>query len=148
MNMFCFQCQETARGTGCTIRGVCGKPADVSRLQDLLIYLMKGLSICSLELKKANLTDERADKFIIEGLFSTVTNVNFDKEYFIEKITEGIELREQIKSRLRENGIQIDDKLHDAALFQCESTEEMFQKAESVGILSTGDEDIRSLKSL
>ena len=148
MNMFCFQCQETARGTGCTIRGVCGKPADVSRLQDLLIYLMKGLSICSLELKKANLTDERADKFIIEGLFSTVTNVNFDKEYFIEKITEGIELREQIKSRLRENGIQIDDKLHDAALFQCESTEEMFQKAESVGILSTGDEDIRSLKEL
>ena len=148
MNMFCFQCQETARGTGCTIRGVCGKPADVSRLQDLLIYLMKGLSICSLELKKANLTDEKADKFIIEGLFSTITNVNFDKDYFIEKIKEGIKLREQIKSRFSENGIRLDRELHDAAVFQCGNDDEMLQKAESVGILATEDEDIRSLKEL
>jgi len=148
MNMFCFQCQETAKGTGCTIRGVCGKPVDVSRLQDLLIYLLKGISICGLELKKAGLADEKAGKFIIEGLFSTVTNVNFDKDYFVEKIKEGIELRERIKSRLRENGIQTDKKLHDAAVFRCDSEEEMFQKAESVGVLSTGDEDIRSLREL
>jgi hydroxylamine reductase len=148
MNMFCYQCQETAKGTGCTIRGVCGKTSDVAKLQDLLVYVLKGLSICNLELKKADHNDEKADKFIIEGLFSTITNVNFDKDYFIEKIKEGIKLREQIKSRFSENGIRLDRELHDAAVFQCGNDDEMLQKAESVGILATEDEDIRSLKEL
>ncbi len=148
MNMFCFQCQETAKGTGCTIRGVCGKTGDVSRLQDLLIYVLKGLSICNLKLKMADQANEKADKFIIEGLFSTITNVNFDKDYFIQKIKEGIKLRDQIKSQLSEAEIQPDEEFHDAAVWKCDSDDEMLKKAESVGILTTEDEDIRSLKQL
>ena len=128
MNMFCFQCQETAKGTGCTIRGVCGKTGDVSRLQDLLIYVLKGLSICNLKLKKANQANEKADKFIIEGLFSTITNVNFDKDYFIQKIKEGIKLRDQIISQLSEAGIQSDEELHDAAVWKCDSDDEMLKR--------------------
>ncbi|HEY8499973.1 MAG TPA: hydroxylamine reductase [Clostridia bacterium] len=109
---------------------------------------MKGLSICNLKLKKAGRNNEKADKFIIEGLFSTVTNVNFDKDFFIQKIKEGIELREQIKNQFGEAGIRLDKELHDAAVFKCGSEEEMLQKAENIGVLSTGNEDIRSLKEL
>ena len=83
MSMFCYQCQETAKGTGCTMRGVCGKTADVANLQDLLIYTLKGISVYTLEARKAGIDTAEADKFIMEGLFATITNANFDKEYFI-----------------------------------------------------------------
>jgi len=87
MNMFCYQCQEAAKCTGCTVRGICGKTSDVSNLQDLLIYVLKGISIYSTELKKAGVQTPEADNFMVDGLFSTITNVNFGKEYFIEKIS-------------------------------------------------------------
>ena len=92
MNMFCYQCQEAAKCTGCTVRGICGKTSDVSNLQDLLIYVLKGISIYSTELKKAGVQTPEADNFMVDGLFSTITNVNFGKEYFIEKISQALRL--------------------------------------------------------
>jgi hydroxylamine reductase len=148
MSMFCYQCQETVRGTGCTARGVCGKTADVANLQDLLLYVLKGISIYAIKLREANLENEKVDKFIIESLFSTITNVNFDKDCFAEKIKEGLALRGEIRVQLMEAGIQMDDNLHDAAVWYGKSMDELEQKAASVGVMRTKDEDIRSLREL
>ncbi len=148
MNMFCYQCQEAAKGTGCTLKGVCGKSADVSGLQDLLIYVLKGVSIYNLKLKEAGIKNEKADRFILKGLFATVTNVNFDKDYFVDKIREGLALRNEIRDQLREAGINVNGNVHDAAVWYGESIDEFEKKAASVGILSTGNEDVRSLREL
>ncbi|HHW48772.1 MAG TPA: hydroxylamine reductase [Clostridiaceae bacterium] len=148
MKMFCYQCQEAAKGIGCTVRGVCGKTDEVSNLQDLLIYVLKGISVYSVKLREANLKSEKADKFIIEGLFSTVTNVNFDKDYFIRKIKEGLALRDELKDQLLNANIELDRDLHDAAVWHGESLDDMERKAASVGILKTENEDIRSLREL
>jgi hydroxylamine reductase len=148
MGMFCYQCQETVRGTGCTIRGVCGKTAEVANLQDLLLYVLKGISIYAMKLREANLKNEKIDKFVIESLFSTITNVNFDKDCFAEKIKEGLALRGEIRVQLMNAGIGMDDNLHDAAIWYGESMDELEQKAASVGVLGTKDEDIRSLREL
>lgn len=148
MSMFCFQCQEAAKGIACTVRGVCGKTDEVSNLQDLLIYVLKGISIYSVKLREANLKSEKADKFIIEGLFSTVTNVNFDKDYFVKKIKEGLALRNELKDQLLKAGIKLDEDLPDAAVWYGESMDELEQKAASVGILKTENEDVRSLREL
>ena len=86
MSMFCYQCQETAKGSGCTVQGVCGKKADVANLQDLLIYTLKGISAYTVEARKAGIATAAADKFVMEGLFATITNANFDKEYFVQTI--------------------------------------------------------------
>ena len=98
MSMFCFQCQETAKGTGCTMRGVCGKTSDVANLQDLLIYTLKGISAYTLEAREAKLPTGGADKFIMEGLFATITNANFDKERFVAWIKEALVVREDVKN--------------------------------------------------
>ncbi len=148
MSMFCFQCQETAKGTGCTVRGVCGKTDDVAKLQDLLIYVLKGISIYSTRARSKGLKFDNVDRFIIEGLFSTITNVNFDREYFVKKIREALALRGELKDLLLKEGIEMDENLHDAAVWYGEREEELERKAESVGILSTRNEDIRSLREL
>ncbi|HQQ67057.1 MAG TPA: hydroxylamine reductase, partial [Thermotogota bacterium] len=88
--MFCFQCQEAAKNIGCTVRGVCGKTDDVANLQDLLIYLIKGISIYSLKAKEQGKETKKADQLIIESLFSTITNANFDRQYFIGAIKNAI----------------------------------------------------------
>jgi len=146
--MFCYQCQEAAKGTGCTLKGVCGKTGEVSGLQDLLIYVLKGISIYNVELRKAGLKSDKADKFIVEGLFSTVTNVNFDNGYFVKKIKEGLALRDELKDQLLNAGVKVDENVHDAAVWYGESMEDFEKKAASVGILSIENEDIRSLKEL
>jgi len=146
--MFCFQCQETAKGTGCTLRGVCGKTDEVANLQDLLLYVLKGISIYNIKLKDANPGNKKADKFIIEGLFSTITNVNFDKNYFAEKIKEGLALRDELRDELTKAGINLDKDLHDAAVWQGESLVDLEKKAALVGVLRTDNEDIRSLREL
>ena len=148
MNMFCYQCQEAAKGTGCTVRGVCGKTNDVSNLQDLLIYALKGISIFSTKLKNAGAKTPEADTLVVDGLFSTITNVNFGKEYFIKNIRQALELREQLKEQAVKAGIQPDNDLHDAAVWTAETTEDFEAKAVSVGILADENEDIRSLKSI
>ncbi|MDI6604726.1 MAG: hydroxylamine reductase [Thermoanaerobacteraceae bacterium] len=147
MSMFCFQCQETAKGTGCTSRGVCGKPENVANLQDLLIYTLKGIAYVNEKARKVDLNNEKTDKFLSEGLFATITNVNFDKNYFVEKIKEGLALRDEIIKQLKNAGINLYD-LPDAVTWTADSVEEFDKKAAKVGILSTENEDIRSLRGL
>ncbi|MDK2836734.1 MAG: hydroxylamine reductase [Thermosediminibacterales bacterium] len=148
MSMFCFQCQETAKGTGCTVRGVCGKTDEVANLQDLLIYVLKGISVYSTMAREAGLKNEKVDNFIVESLFSTVTNVNFDKEYFLEKIKEGLKLRDEVKAQLLKTGQTVEGNLHDAATWTGEDTEDLEQKAKTIGVLATENEDVRSLREL
>jgi hydroxylamine reductase len=148
MSMFCYQCQEAAKGTGCTVRGVCGKTDQVANLQDLFLYVLKGIAVYSVELREVGFKSEKADKFIIEGLFSTITNANFDKECFVKKINEGLALRGEIKDKLLKAGIELGKNLHDAAVWYGESLNDMEQKAASVGVLNTENEDIRSLREL
>ncbi|NLX87298.1 MAG: hydroxylamine reductase [Clostridiales bacterium] len=148
MGMFCFQCQEAAKGTGCTVRGVCGKTEDTANLQDLLIYTLKGISIYGVKAREAGIKDRHVDRFIAESLFSTITNANFDKESFIKRIREGIELRESLKEKLIKETGQVKDGLHDAAMWKAGTDEELYRKAAQVGVLSTSNEDIRSLREL
>lgn len=149
MNMFCYQCQEAAKGTGCTARGVCGKSAEVANLQDLLIYTLKGLSILGLKADELNMNISKVDKFLIDGLFMTITNTNFNEDRFIGKIRKGLKLREELKSDLINRGVSLDN-LHDSAMWIGDTLEEFEAKANSieVGVLSTEDEDIRSLREL
>ncbi len=148
MGLFCYQCQETAKGTGCTIRGVCGKTDDVAKMQDLLIYVLKGISVYGVEARKADNIDDETDKFIMESLFSTITNVNFDKEYFIDRIKQGLAIRDKMRETLAKNGIKLDADLPDAALWIPNTPEELEEKADAVGVLATENEDIRSLRQL
>ncbi|KYO65844.1 hydroxylamine reductase [Thermovenabulum gondwanense] len=143
MSMFCFQCQEAAKNQGCTLRGVCGKSQDTAKLQDLLIYTLKGISYVNQRAREKGATDEKVDKFIIESLFSTLTNVNFDEEYFVKAIEKGLSIREEIISKINLD----ENELPDAATWKG-TKEEFLTKAEKVGILSEENEDIRSLKEL
>lgn len=140
--MFCYQCEETNKGEGCTIQGVCGKKGDVAILQDLLIYVLKGISICNIEAKKKGIKNENVDIFITNELFSTITNTNFDKSYFLNKIKEALKLRDEIynEGSLKHN--------YDAVSWNPLDDEDIFKKAQEVGVLSTENEDIRSLQQL
>ncbi len=148
VSMFCYQCQETAKGTGCTIRGVCGKTKDVANLQDLLIYVLKGISIFNLEAKQLGLETDKADKFVFEGLFATITNANFDQEFFVDRIKQGLVLRDELKRQVLEGGGKLADNLPDAAIWTANTVEDFEDKAQQIGILSTENEDVRSLREL
>ncbi len=141
-NMYCYQCQETAKGKGCTIVGVCGKKSEVAELQDLTIYLLKGLSLINLERKERNEETRDVDDFITETLFSTITNVNFDKHYFLDKINEALTLRNTITKKT-ENQSDVD-----VLTWEPNNEQDMFEKAKTVGVLSEPNEDLRSLKEL
>ncbi|SEM75600.1 hydroxylamine reductase [Mesobacillus persicus] len=149
MSMFCYQCQETANGTGCTIAGICGKKDDLANMQDLLVYVAKGLAIVSTEARELGLKNNEADKFIVNSLFMTITNANWDKNDFFNKVRTGLALREEIKLSIREAGSEILNS-SDFVTWYGESTFEFETKAASqeVSILATKDEDIRSLREL
>ena len=147
-SMFCFQCQEAAKGTGCTIQGVCGKTSDVANLQDLLLYTLKGISIFAAKGRELGLTDSVTEKFIIESMFATITNANFDRDGFIARVREGIKLRDQWKSRLNDIDVALPLANHDAAIWLPGTEEEMEEKAAAVGVLTTTNEDVRSLREL
>lgn len=140
--MFCYQCQETAKGTGCNVRGVCGKTEKTANLQDLLIYTLKGLSLVSLKAGENNIDPSETDKFIVDSLFATITNANFSNTSFIERIKEALIKREKIN--LIKNNID----LPDAATWTAKTEDQFAKKAQEVGILKTENEDIRSLKEL
>ncbi len=148
MGMFCYQCQETARGTGCTMRGVCGKTADVANLQDLLIYTLKGIALYNLEARKAGLPTAAADKFVMESLFATITNANFDRNDFVSHIKKALAIRENVKQALIKAGAAVDGIKHDSATWTGESETDFEGKAALIGILSTENEDVRSLREL
>lgn len=145
--MFCNQCQEALKNYACTAVGVCGKAEDVAAFQDLLIYVMQGLAFYTTKLREKGIKMPEVDKFILEGLFSTITNVNFDKDYFVEKIKEGLELKEKVRRVFLENGGESYNE-PDAAIWFGKSVEEFSNKAMEVNLLREKDDDIRALKSL
>ena len=146
--MFCYQCQETAKGTGCTVRGVCGKTPDVANLQDLLLFILKGIAHYRVQLRALDAVDHSADRFILDGLFMTITNANFDKQRFVEKIKEAIKLREQLKQAFLDKGGKPEKITFEGAFWTANTLEEMESKAGFVGVLSTENEDIRSLREM
>ena len=99
--MFCYQCEQTAKGQGCTIAGVCGKTANIANLQDLLVYKLRELSQLVLQAQKAGLRDEKISVFTAEALFVTLTNVNFDPEAIVAYIRKTAELHEQLHKQLQ-----------------------------------------------
>ena len=148
--MFCFQCEQTAKGEGCTKIGVCGKQPDTAALQDLLIYALKGLSLYAVEGQKHGVKDAEIDQFTCEAIFSTLTNVNFDSARFVKWINRAVELREGLKSKVAAAGGNI-DFAEPAAAFQPAATQdELVAQGEGVGIKSDPDvnPDILSLKQL
>ncbi|RJQ66637.1 MAG: hydroxylamine reductase [Desulfobacteraceae bacterium] len=147
--MFCFQCEQTAKGQGCTKLGVCGKQPEVAALQDLLIYEVKGLSQVALAARKAGIKDPDVDRFACEAIFSTLTNVNFDPDRFETMIRNGARLRDGLKARLKAAGAQVPEE-GPAAFVPAASRQEMLGQGEKAGIPSTDrlDADIRSLREL
>jgi hydroxylamine reductase len=146
MSMFCYQCQEASGGKGCTVRGVCGKTDTTANLQDLLIYLLKGISVYSTKAKELGVETPQVDIFVMESLFMTITNANFDNDAFVEQIKEALELRDEIKAKAEAAGAEFAD-LYEGATWT--GTEEEFSaKAKEVGVLQTDNEDVRSLREL
>lgn len=144
-NMFCFQCQEAAKGTGCTIKGVCGKDDQLANRMDLLMYVVKGISVIGSELEKKGLNDGEADMFVTEALFSTITNANFDLDSINLRIHRGLDLKAKMLEKAIQNQIEL-PKL-DAVTWS--APEDKFETVSKlVGVLSEPNEDIRSLKEL
>ena len=171
--MFCFQCQETAGCTGCTKFGVCGKSPELANMQDLLIYVTKGLSEVTTRLRKeGKKIDKELNHFITLNLFTTITNANFDNEVFYSRVKEALRIKRELIEKLNDK-----NNLSEVALWDASSNEEMDKKAgilervknvvsgskevktlntileeksnsDEVGVLATKDEDIRSLREL
>ena len=146
--MFCFQCQEAAKNEGCTVKGVCGKTADVANLQDLLLFLCKGISHYTVPLRKYGIEIPQINKFITDSLFMTITNANFDKNRFTTRLLMAFEMRNAAKERLTNTGGNIDGITFDGALWVGETEAEISKKAFEVGVLTTKNEDVRSLREL
>ena len=142
MSMFCFQCQETARGTGCEVRGVCGKTEEVAKIQDLLIYTTKGVGevIVKGKIDVSSLSHENHET--LTSLFMTITNANFDDVVLIDQIKKMIDIRDNLKKQVP--GLE----LTDAATFEFTTREAMVEKAANIGVLATKNEDIRSLREM
>lgn len=141
--MFCYQCQETAGCTGCKIVGVCGKTSDVAYLQDLLIYITKGISEILVRLREEGKEELReVDILVIENLFTTITNVNFNSEDLKDKIEKSLKVKEKLLNKLENK-----EELSKAALISIKR-EEFLVKIEEAGILFEKDEDKRSLKEM
>jgi len=142
MSMFCYQCQETAGGQGCKIRGVCGKTEEVAKLQDLLIYTLKGISDIVIKSKTDVGSIKKVNHEVLNSLFMTITNANFDDGSIEAQIKKMISLRDELKNS------SDPERLHDAALFSVDSRDSMLEKADSIGVLSTENEDVRSLREM
>ncbi len=149
MGMFCFQCEQTAKGAGCTVSGVCGKQPDVAALQDLLVHQLKGIGYLANSLRKMGIKNTGADIFTIEALFTTVTNVNFDSQDIIEILKKGAILKTRLYNQLLNSGADKQD-YPEAVLFTLASTDtEMIAQGVEYGILAEQpNEDIRSLQQL
>jgi len=146
--MFCFQCEQTARPNGCQKVGVCGKKPDVAALQDLLVYMLKGLSVVANEGRKVGVNEKDVNVFTLEALFSTLTNVDFDPERFVELIKRTYEIREALKEKVKANGGTIDESIEAVNFKPGNSKDEMVAQGEKVGILADKDlgDDILSLR--
>lgn len=145
--MFCYQCQETMQNKGCNLKqGVCGKKENTADLQDLLIHTLKGISVLAKVANENDILTEKEDAFLLQSLFSTITNANFDENWFIKRVTEAINLRETLKEKLSNKKIGIDQSLLNLDCISWKADEEEYlNKAKSVGFLSINDETRRSL---
>ena len=147
MSMFCYQCQEAAKGIGCTIKGVCGKNDDLANMMDLLLFVTKGVCVYSSALREQRgYENPTVNKFVFDSLFATITNANFDKADITSRVSRAIEIRNMLRDEAKKQGISV------VASFEgCTwegKPEEFEAKAASVGILNETNEDIRSLKEL
>jgi len=142
MSMFCYQCQETAKGTGCEIKGVCGKNEEVAKLQDLLIYVSKGISELVVKGKLDVSGIMETNREILTSLFMTITNANFDENAIEKQIIKMIHVRDDLGKKVSL------DVCHDSVSFEVGSREQMLEKASQVGVLATENEDVRSLREL
>lgn len=144
--MFCFQCQETAKGTGCTLRGVCGKEVTTSAMMDMLLFSVRGLCVVTNLLRKNSISvPEKVDIFILDALFTTITNANFDEKTIQRKVEKGFKLRDTMIKEATKNGIKIpgtDETMYSG------NPDDYYEKAKSIGVLREEREDIRSLKEL
>ncbi len=145
-NMFCYQCQETAKGSGCTVKGVCGKTSTTSNNMDLLLFVVRGVSIIATELRKAGKSiAPEVNGFVTDALFSTITNANFDDESILARVEKGLKLRAQLQTEAKKAGIalpQVEELTWDG------NTATYNAVAAKVGILRETNEDFRSLKEL
>lgn len=149
MSMFCYQCQEAAHGTGCTVVGACGKKDDTSALQDLLIYTLKGVAYYARQAELQGLeVDAHVRDTITTGLFTTITNANFDNQVFLDRVRHALVLREQLKDLIQSGGFVLPPDRHDALHWYSDDPEQLLLKSTQVGILTTADPDIRSLREL
>lgn len=144
--MFCFQCQEAAKGTGCMIKGVCGKDDETANRMDLLLFITKGVSVVATQLRNAGVEiPAHINHFVVDALFSTITNANFDIESITRRIVKGIELRDQLKDEAGKRGIEL--PVIDELVWKGDKS--TFEgKALTVGVLREANPDIRSLKEL
>lgn len=138
--MFCYQCEEALNQKGCTKRGICGKDEETANLIDLLIYLCRGISARNLPAMEKGAENKKAGTFIMDSLFMTLTNVNFDKDRYFEMIDEAIKLRDSLPPAANSE--------HDACTWKPKNRAEIEEKAKHVGVLSTQNEDVRSLREL
>jgi len=151
--MFCFQCQETAKNQGCTVKGMCGKPEETANLQDLLIHVLKGIGVYGEKAAELGVLDRNTGKSVSESLFSTITNVNWDDDWFASRIKEALNVREDIKGKFlaayqEKNGQAFSEALPDAATWSSQDAATFQAKAKEVGIMATENEDVRSLREL
>ena len=144
--MFCFQCQETAKNTGCTVRGVCGKEETTANLQDLLVFNLKGIAVLVKQGKAADvdLTTE-AGRFVTMALFTTITNTNFNDDNLVKWIKKAQDFKKSVKEKVEGKAA---GALPDAALWFSDNEAEYQEKAKKVGVLATENEDVRSLREL
>ena len=144
--MYCFQCQETAKNQGCTVKGVCGKPEGTADLQDLLIYVCKGISVYGEKLMQQGTVDKEAGRFICKALFVTITNAAWDDDSIIEWIRKGLKVREAVAARAG----TMPGTLPDCATWKADSKEDIMAKsmADEVRITAMQNEDVRSLREL
>ncbi len=151
--MFCFQCQETAKNQGCTVKGVCGKPGDTAELQDLLIFNLKGIAVYGKKLQEFGIQDNDTALFVAKALFTTITNANFDNESLIAFVKESLDRKKAMQAKFQsaykaKNGQDFNGALPEAATWFTDNLAEFAEKAKSVGVLATENEDVRSLREL
>ena len=151
--MFCFQCQETAKNQGCTIKGVCGKQEDTAGLQDLLIFNLKGIAVYGKKLKEFDIQNNETALFVAKALFTTITNANFDNDSLIRFVKESLERKKAMQAQFlktykEKNGRDFTGSLPEAATWFTDNSTEFAEKAKSVGVLATENVDVRSLREL
>jgi len=148
--MFCYQCEQAAKGEGCVKIGACGKQPDVASLQDLLLYMVKGLSLIAVEGRKVGVEDQDVNRFTCEAVFSTLTNVDFDPNRLTELISRGLEMRSYLAGKVLDAGGNTDVAANAATFIPADTLEGLVAQGEEVGIKSDPDinEDIQSLQEI